>query len=58
MIDPKDEVVMKAENEISEILTENLTIAAKAVNIYDEFLFILKEPEKVAEFTSNPVRKR
>ena len=58
MIDPKDEIVRKAENEISEILTENLTIAAKAVNVYDEYLFILQEPESVQEFLSNPKRDR
>ena len=58
MIDPKDDIVKKAENEVNEILLENLTIAAKAVNVYDDYLFILKEPERVAEFTSNPIRKR
>lgn len=58
MIDPHDEIVKKAENEIGEILLENLSIAAKAVNVYDDYLFILKEPERVQEFMTTMPRKR
>ena len=58
MIDPKDEIVKAAEKEVGDILLENLTYVAKAVNVYDDYLFILKEPEAVAEFCSNPNRNR
>ena len=53
-----DEIVLNAKNEIKQILTENLVIASKAVNVYDDFLFILQEPEKVKEFCSRPDRKQ
>ena len=33
-----------------------MQIAAKAVNVYDEYLFLLKEQEKVQEFMSSPKR--
>jgi len=52
-----DEIVINARNEINQILFENLQIAAKAVNVYDEYLFILKEPEKVAEFMAGTRNK-
>ena len=51
-----DEMVVDAKREISQILVENLTIAAKSVNVYDEYLFLLKEPERVKEFCANPKR--
>lgn len=44
--------MVNAKSEISQILVENLQIAQQAVRVYDEYLFILQEPEKVAEFTS------
>jgi len=50
MIRQDDEIVKAAKAEIEKILEENLLIAKKAVNVYDEYLFILKEPEKVEEF--------
>ena len=53
-----DEMVVNAKAEISQILLENLQIAAKSVNVYDQYLFLLKEPEKVKEFCSNPKRNR
>jgi hypothetical protein len=51
-----DEIVINAKAEIQQILLENLQIAAKAVNVYDEYLFLLKEQEKVQEFMSSPKR--
>lgn len=53
-----DEIVVNAKTEISQILVENLQIAQQAVRVYDEYLFILQEPEKVAEFTSQPNRNQ
>jgi hypothetical protein len=58
MIDPDDEIVKKAENEITEILLENLQITAKAVDVYKEYLFILTEAEKLQEFLAVSPRKR
>lgn len=51
-----DEIVVNAKTEISQILQENLLIAAKAVNVYDEYLFILKEAESVNDFLNKPAR--
>ena len=53
-----DEIVVNAKQEISTILLENLQIAAKAVNLYDEFLFLLQESDKVKQFCENKERKK
>lgn len=57
MISQNDEIVVAAKSEIEKILEENLLIAKKAVNVYDEYLFILKEPDAVANFCSVTPRK-
>jgi len=49
-----DELVTTAKKEISEILESNMTIVEKALHVYDEYLFILKEKTKVETFLSNP----
>ena len=49
-----DELVTKAKTKISETLSENLKIVQKAVNVYDEYLWILKEKARVEDFINNP----
>jgi hypothetical protein len=48
-----DELVSKAKSKISQTLDENLKIVQKAVNVYDEYLWILQEKQRVTEFISN-----
>lgn len=45
-----DELVLKAKDTISETLKENLETVKLAVNIYDDYLFILKEKERIEIF--------
>ena len=45
-----DEIVIKAKEKISETLRENLEVVSLAANVYDEFLFILKERERIEAF--------
>ena len=45
-----DELVTKAKEKISETLKENLETVKLAVNIYDDYLFILKEKQRVEEY--------
>lgn len=49
-IEKKDEIVIKAKDEIKKILDENLEITKKTLNIYDNFVFLLREGEKIREF--------
>jgi hypothetical protein len=44
-----DELVVKAKDKISETLRENLETVKLAVNIYDEYLFILKEKDRIEQ---------
>ena len=46
----EDEIVGKAKGIISETINENLEIVAKAVHVYDDYLWILTEKERVDEF--------
>ena len=46
-------LVIKAKEKISETLKENLETVKLAVNIYDDFLFILKEKERIEKFLKN-----
>jgi hypothetical protein len=45
-----DEIVDKAKSKISETVAENLEVVRLALDIYDEFLFILNEKERIEEF--------
>jgi len=46
----EDEIVIKAKEKISETLKDNLEVVSLAVNVYDEFMFILKERERIEAF--------
>ena len=46
----EDELVSKAKTEISATLSENLEVIQLALNVYDDYLFILKEKERVEAF--------
>lgn len=48
-----DELVIKAKEKISETLRGNLETVKLAVNIYDDFLFILKEKERIEKYLQN-----
>jgi hypothetical protein len=45
-----DELVMKAKTQISETLNENLEVIQLALNVYNDYLFILKERERIDAF--------
>jgi len=53
-----DEIVVAARDEINQILLDKLQIAAKAVNVYDEYLFLLKEAEEVKQFCESKERNK
>ena len=42
-----DELVRNANIEIADILAENMEVVEKALHVYDDYLFILKERQKV-----------
>jgi hypothetical protein len=48
-----DELVTKAKAKITETLSENLEIVSKAVNVYDSYLWILGERQRVTDFINN-----
>ena len=39
----EDELVRNAKDEIKEILQKNMSVVEKALHVYDDYLFILKE---------------
>jgi len=47
---PDDELVQNAMAEIKDILGEHLGVTQRVVNVYDEFLFLADEKERVEEF--------
>lgn len=51
-----DELVTGAKQEIAEILEGNMVVVEKALHVYDEYLFILKERQRVDVFLSDPAR--
>ena len=50
----EDDIVKNAESKIEDILVGNIDAAEKAVNVYDEYLFILTEDKKVEEYIADP----
>lgn len=49
-IQADDEIVLKAKAQISETLRDNLEIVKLALNVYDEYLFVLTEGDRIQEF--------
>lgn len=49
-ISADDEIVKSAENVIKHIVDENLQATAKCINVYDEFLFLLQEEQRIESF--------
>lgn len=49
-IERSDVIVVRAKDEITQIVNENVEVAAKALDIYRDFLFLLKESDKIHEF--------
>jgi hypothetical protein len=45
-----DEIVEKAKSTISETIDNNLKVVKQALHIYDDFVFILNEKERIDEF--------
>lgn len=48
-----DELVRIAKQDISDILDKNMVIVEKALHVYDDYLFILKERTKVDQFLAD-----
>jgi regulator of sirC expression with transglutaminase-like and TPR domain len=46
----EDELVSKSKAKISETLKENLDVVSLARNVYDEYLFILQEKDRIEAF--------
>ncbi len=49
----EDELVRNAKSEILEILEKNMSVVEKALHVYDDYLFILKEKQRVDQFLSD-----
>lgn len=49
-VPPEDDIVKNALREIEEILEGNNNAAQKALSVYDDYLFILREEERVKAF--------
>ena len=55
-----DEIVLNAKKEVETILFENLQVAQKAINVYDEYKFLLEEDSRIEKFlesTNEPTRE-
>jgi len=46
----EDEIVHKAKSQISQTLSENLEVVKLATSVYDKFLFLLQEKERIEQF--------
>lgn len=46
----EDDLVKDAQTEIQDILEKNLDTAEKAIHVYDQFTFILKEKQRIDAF--------
>jgi dynein heavy chain len=53
-----DDIVLSAVKEIEDILEGNLNAAEKALNVYDDYIFILREKPRVEAFLSDPNHTR
>jgi dynein heavy chain, axonemal len=53
-----DELVNKARAEISEILAHNMEVVEKALHVYDDYLFVLKEKQRVEHFLNETSKFR
>jgi dynein heavy chain len=53
-VQPDDEIVVKAKALIAETVKENLEMVKLAVKVYDDYLFILQEKERVDAFLARP----
>jgi hypothetical protein len=49
----EDELVRSAKVEIAEILEKNMAVVEKALHVYDDYLFILKERQRVEVFLAD-----
>lgn len=49
-----DEIVLNAKDKISETIRDNLETIRLAPDIYDDYLFILNEKERIAKFLESP----
>lgn len=57
-ISADDEIVKNAEQTIKTIVDENLQATAKCVNVYDEFLFLLQEDQRIEAFLNKKPFKK
>lgn len=49
-VQKEDELVYISKSKISETLKDNLDVVSLACNVYDEYLFILQEKERIDVF--------
>ena len=50
-----DDLVKKAKNEISETFEKNLYVVELALHVYDDYLFLLKEKQKVDQWLNEGI---
>jgi hypothetical protein len=53
-VQPDDEIVVKAKAQIAQTVRENLEMVKLAVKVYDDYLFILQEKERIDAFLARP----
>lgn len=57
-ISADDEIIKNAETIIKNIVDENLQATAKCINVYDEFLFLLQEDQRIEAFLNKRPYKK
>lgn len=57
-ISADDEIIKTAEHIIKNIVDENLQATAKCINVYDEFLFLLQEDQRIETFLNKRPYKK
>jgi len=57
-ISADDEIIKNAESIIKNIVDENLQATAKCINVYDEFLFLLQEDQRIEAFLNKRPYKK
>lgn len=53
-----DEIIQNAEAEVRQIVDENLQATSQCINIYDEFLFLLQEEQRIDTFLAKKQPQR
>jgi hypothetical protein len=58
LISNEDSIVFEAKEIINHIVTQNLNATAKCINVYDEFLFLIQEDQRIEAFLNKKPYKK